>query len=216
MAATMAKVKICGIKTKDDLTAVSEAKADWVGFVFFEKSPRHLTLEQARQLLQHRNRLSHQPQIVVLTVDADDEALSAILDAADPDLIQCHGHETPERVEKIKRLYNKPVMKAFRVKDKTTFDDAMRYDGIADMMLFDSAPIDAALPGGTGHQFDWGLISSWRGETPWMLAGGLNASNVADAINISGALAVDVSSGVEEKPGIKSAAAIHRFVSEAR
>lgn len=212
----MADVKICGIKTKQDLQAATRAGARWVGFVFFPKSPRHLTVDAAAELRQAADDLADRPEIVALTVDADDALLDDIVAAARPDLIQCHGQETPDRIRMIKARYHRPVMKAIRVKDTASLDAAKAYDGHADLMLFDSAPAQADLPGGTGHAFDWGLMSAWQGSTPWMLAGGLTPENVADAIMISGATAVDVSSGVEHQPGNKDHAAIHRFVSAAR
>ena len=213
----MADVKICGIKTIEDLAAVSTAGARWVGFVFYPKSPRHLSVEDARRLRQAvediEDKTATRPLIVALTVDADDAQLQDIVDAARPDFIQCHGQETPERISAIKSRFGVSVMKAIRVKNADTLSSARAYDGHADMMLFDSAPVDADLPGGTGHAFDWGLMAAWQGTTPWMLAGGLTPENVAQAITISGANAVDVSSGVETAPGNKDHAAIHRFVS---
>ena len=212
----MADVKICGLRTTDDIMAVAKAGARWAGFVFFPKSPRHLDFTEAADLRAKADQIDHLPQIVALTVDADDDALDAIITAARPDLLQCHGQESPERISAIKAKFGLPVMKAIRVKDADTLRSAQAYDGHADWMLFDSAPVDADLPGGTGHAFDWGMMASWQGTTPWMLAGGLNAENIAAAIGISGAKAVDVSSGVETSPGNKDHAAIQRFVSEAR
>ena len=127
-------------------------------------------------------------------------------------MIQCHGTETPERIAAIRTRFGLPVMKAIRVESAETLTLAQEYDDAADRMLFDSAPLDAVLPGGTGHAFDWGIMQQWNGRKPWMLAGGLNAGNVADAITISGAASVDVSSGVESAPGIKDHAAIRHFV----
>ena len=212
----MADVKICGLRTADDIKAVAKAGARWAGFVFFPKSPRHLSLMEAADLRAVADQIDNPPQIVALTVDADDEALDAIITAARPHLLQCHGQETPERVSAIKSRFNLPVMKAIRVKDAVTLRSAEAYEGHADWMLFDSAPVNADLPGGTGHAFDWGLMASWQGTMPWMLAGGLTAENIAAATAISGAKAVDVSSGVETNPGNKDHAAIHRFVSAAR
>ena len=211
----MADVKICGIKTQADLIAVHHAGARWAGFVFFEKSPRHLTLDDARSLRDHLDAFMAPPVPVALVVDADDASLDAIVAAVRPGLIQCHGKESPERVQMIKTRYNVNVMKAIRVAHAETLKLAEAYDGFADMMLFDSAPTGAILPGGTGHRFDWSLMQAYEGKTPWMLAGGLTPDNVAEAIRISGAKSVDVSSGVDESPGNKDHAAIHRFVSAA-
>jgi len=208
----MVDVKICGIRSADDLRAVAAAGATWTGFVFFPKSPRHLSIDDAAALRSVAQRLPSAPKIVALTVDADDETLDEIMTQVQPDLIQCHGEEDPNRITAIKSRFACPVIKAIRVHDQQSLISAEAFDGHADMMLFDSAPMDAVLPGGTGHAFDWSLMRQWRGATPWMLAGGLTPENVAQAIAKSGATAVDVSSGVEDAPGIKDPAAIQRFV----
>jgi len=208
----MVDVKICGIRSVDDLRAVADAGATWTGFVFFPKSPRHLSIDDAAALRSVAQRLPSAPKIVSLTVDADDETLDEIMTQVQPDLIQCHGEEDPNRITAIKSRFARPVIKAIRVHDQQSLISAEAFDGHADMMLFDSAPMDAVLPGGTGHAFDWSLMRQWRGATPWMLAGGLTPENVAQAIAKSGATAVDVSSGVEDAPGIKDPAAIQRFV----
>jgi len=208
----MVDVKICGIRSADDLRAVAAAGATWTGFVFFPKSPRHLSIDDAAALRSVAQRLPSAPKIVALTVDADDETLDEIMTQVQPDLIQCHGEEDPNRITAIKSRFACPVIKAIRVHDQQSLISAEAFDGHADMILFDSAPMDAVLPGGTGHAFDWSLMRQWRGATPWMLAGGLTPENVAQAIAKSGATAVDVSSGVEDAPGIKDPAAIQRFV----
>ncbi|MGC6484419.1 MAG: phosphoribosylanthranilate isomerase [Candidatus Puniceispirillales bacterium] len=209
----MADVKICGIRTAEDYAVASNAGARWVGMVFFARSPRSLSLEEAAELRDQA------PQDgadrVALVVDADDQSLAAIIAAARPQMLQCHGSETPARLAEIKANHGLPVMKAIRVEDRGSLEDALAYDAVADWMLFDSAPQDASLPGGTGHRFDWGLMQQWQGQKPWMLAGGLSADNVAEAITISGARAVDVSSKVEQTPGNKDHAAIQAFVSAA-
>ena len=209
----MADVKICGIRTPEDLAFASAAGARWVGMVFFEKSQRHLTLDQAALLRDAA--IEAAAARVALIVDADDAALDAIMAAAAPQMLQCHGKETPERLAEIKSRHGVDVMKAIRVADKTTLAAARAYDDVADWMLFDSAPADAVLPGGTGHRFDWGLMQHWQGCKPWMLAGGLTAANVGEAVSISGAKAVDVSTNVEKSPGIKDHNAIQDFVSAA-
>ena len=211
----MTDVKICGIRTHNDLNVAHDAGARWTGFVFFEKSPRHLSLDEAKLLRDQLDALLSPPVSVALVVDADDATLDQIIASARPEIIQCHGKESPERVQMIKNKYNVKVMKAIRVASTETLKSAEAYDGYADMMLFDSAPIGAALPGGTGHRFDWALMKYYEGTTPWMLAGGLTPENVAEAIRVSGAKSVDVSSGVDESPGNKDHSAIHRFVSAA-
>jgi len=211
----MARTKICGIQTPEDLNCVAWAGGSWAGMVFFEKSPRHISYETARILRAQTRQIDNPPQLVALVVNADLARLETIVEFAQPDMIQCHGSETPDDIAFIHERFGIPVMKAFRVEGPRTLIDARAYDGAADMMLFDSAPLDADLPGGTGHRFDWGLMRHYTGTTPWMLAGGLTPETVADAIRISGAEAVDVSSGTERAPGIKDHAAIQRFVSAA-
>lgn len=209
----MALVKICGIKSAEDAMVAMQAGAHWIGMVFFEKSPRHLTFEQAGTI---RNSMKKSPKLVALVVDADDQNLEAITAGIRPDFIQCHGNETPERVAKIKARFNTPIIKAIGVSSPREVQGAEDYDGIADMILFDSAPAPSSLPGGRGQAFDWGLMKNYQGKTPWMLAGGLTPDNVAEAIRISGAEAVDVSSGVEDAVGHKNHQAIRDFVSAAR
>lgn len=207
----MADCKICGIRTPADLDAAARSGARWAGMVFYPKSPRHLSFEEARALRDSDAGIAR----VALVVDADDASLEAIITAAAPDLLQCHGHETPARMAAIKARFGLPLIKAIRVKDADTLAAALAYDAVADLMLFDSAPTAASLPGGTGHAFDWPLMRHWQGSKPWLLAGGLTPENVSAAIEASGAEAVDVSSGVESAPGIKDHAAIQRFVSAA-
>lgn len=209
----MINVKICGIRTPQDLAAVAEAGARWAGMVFFEKSPRHLAFDEA-ELLKVAAR-STALQRVALVVDADDDQLDRIMASAAPDMVQCHGQEPPQRLAEIKSRYSVEVMKAIRVEGKHSLDDALVYDEIADWMLFDSAPANASLPGGTGHRFDWEVMQHWQGAKPWMLAGGLTTENVAEAIAVTGANAVDVSSHVEKTPGVKDHDAIQGFVSAA-
>jgi phosphoribosylanthranilate isomerase len=209
----MADVKICGIKTMDDLMAVHTAGAKWTGFNFCSGSPRHLSLDEAATLRQHLHSMTKPPIPVALVVDASDDELDIIVNTAQPEIVQCHGNETPERVRMIKSKYNVNVMKAIRVTGADTLETAEAFDGYADIMLFDSAPASASLPGGTGQRFDWTLMQFYKGHTPWMLAGGLTPDNVVEAIRVSGAKAVDVSSGVENSPGNKDPEAIHRFVS---
>jgi phosphoribosylanthranilate isomerase len=214
----MTLVKICGIQNADDAHAAAMAGAHWVGMVFFPKSPRHLSLEAAANI--HREMQAILPALplvqVALVVDADDAELDAITAAIKPDAIQCHGNESPERIAAIKARYNTVIIKALRVQSEDSLKTAEAYDGLADMMLFDSAPVAASLPGGTGDVFDWRLMKTYQGKTPWILAGGLTPANVAEAISISGAMAVDVSSGVESAPGKKDHQAIQDFISAAR
>jgi len=207
-------VKICGLSTARTLEAALNAGADVVGFVFFAKSPRHVGYEAARSLgAQARGRA----RIAALSVDADDEALLRIADALAPDIMQLHGSEPPARVEAIGRRFGSATMKAIGVAAPGDLGAAERYDGVADFLLIDAKPPkDAALPGGNGLTFDWRLAGDFSPRTPWLLSGGLEPGNVAEAIRLTGARGVDVSSGVESAPGIKDEAKIAAFVAAAR
>ncbi|MBI1981745.1 MAG: phosphoribosylanthranilate isomerase [Methylocystis sp.] len=206
-------VKICGLSSSETLLAAIGAGVDLAGFVFFEKSPRHVDLETARTLgLLARGRISK----VALTVNADDDALDDIVDALAPDYLQLHGDETPARVAQLKARFGLPVIKAVGVATAADVEAARVYEGVADVILFDAKPApNAAVPGGAGVSFDWDLL---RGVTArrWMLSGGLDPDNVAEAIRGAGARAVDVSSGVERERGVKDAEKIRAFVKAAR
>ncbi|HEX9167766.1 MAG TPA: phosphoribosylanthranilate isomerase [Roseiarcus sp.] len=207
-------VKICGLSTPATLDAALDAGADMVGFVFFPKSPRHVGWATARALAgQARGRA----KIVALTVDADDNGLKLIIDALAPDLLQLHGRETPARVREIAELFRRPTMKAIGVATRADLAAAEPYAGVADFLLIDAKPPkDAALPGGNGRPFDWGLARAFRSRRPWLLSGGLDPDTVERAIAESGARGVDVSSGVESAPGVKDPARIRAFVAAAR
>ena len=209
------EVKICGLSTSETVQAATEAGADLIGFVFFPKSPRNVSLEQAASLA---SLARGKAKIVALTVDADDAQLTAIRAAVDPDLIQAHGSETPDRIAAIGVLTGKPVMKAIRVKDESDIAAAADYSSVASLILYDAkAPetLGNALPGGNGHAFDWSLLEG--GKRPaFVLAGGLTPENVADAIRRTGAPVVDVSSGVESAPGVKDVALIRKFIEAAK
>ena len=208
------RVKICGIRTADDLAAVAAARAAYVGLNFFPKSPRFVTLEQARALaLAAPEGLCK----VALVVDADDAALDAIVQAMPVDMLQLHGHETPDRVAEVKARFGLPVMKAVGVAAEGDLVQVLEYSLVADQILVDAkAPKDAVLPGGNGLPFDWRLVAQRRWLRPWILAGGLTAANVAEAIRLTNARQVDVSSGVESAPGVKDAAKIAAFADAAR
>ena len=207
-------IKICGLKTADALDAALDAGADLVGFVFFPPSPRHLALADARALgAQVKARAAK----VALTVDADDATLDAIVDALAPDMLQLHGRETVERVAAVRQRYGLPVMKAIPVERAADVAEAGRYAGAADRLLFDArAPREATRPGGLGTPFDWRLLENLDVDIPFMLSGGLGARNVADALAITQAQAVDVSSGVERAPGEKDPELIRQFIRTAR
>jgi phosphoribosylanthranilate isomerase len=208
------RVKICGLTTAETMAAALDAGADLVGLVFFERSPRHVTLVQARDLAEHAR---GRAEIVALVVDADDATLHAINMAVAPDLLQVHGKETPERVATIKTLCGKPVMKAISVETADDAAAALTFQGIADLILFDAkAPKGARLPGGNGVAFDWRALDAVKSQVPWMLSGGLTPDNVSLAIRLTGATAVDVSSGVESTPGVKDIGKIRQFIHAAR
>lgn len=207
------RVKICGLRTQADVAAVAKAGAAYAGFVFFPKSPRHLTIPQARELtLAAPLGLAK----VALVVDADDVLLDAITEAMPLDMLQLHGHETPERVAEIRARYGLPVMKAIGVADEGDLAALLDYSLVADQILVDAKPPkNAALPGGNGLSFDWRLVAQRRWLRPWMLAGGLTQANVAEAIRLTNARQVDVSSGVESAPGVKDVTKIRDFVKAA-
>jgi phosphoribosylanthranilate isomerase len=207
-------VKICGLSTSSSLEAALAAGVDMVGFVFFPKSPRHVSLGQARELgRQARGRA----KIVALTVDSGDNALAEIIDALTPDLLQLHGKESPARVTEIAKIFGVGTMKAIGVAVSGDLAAAKNYAGVADMLLFDAKPgKDAKLPGGNGLPFDWRLLAGRADESPYLLSGGLDVANVAEAIALSGAPGVDVSSGVESAPGVKDNDKIAAFVARAR
>lgn len=213
---TNTKVKICGIATPEDYTICAEAGAAFIGMVFFPRSPRHLSLETSRTLAAHGDQMgTDAPRRVALTVDMPDDELDLVVAAARPDFIQLHGSETPARAAAIKQRYGLPLIKAIRVGSREDLDVCAGYEGIVDWLLFDAKGDPGGLPGGTGHQFDWSLLAGRAGRTPWMLAGGLGVENVARAIATTKAIAVDVSSGVEDAPGKKDPVRIRAFVSAA-
>jgi len=207
-------VKICGLKTAEHVTAAIDAGARYVGFVFFEKSPRNLSFEQAVALAQH---VPAGVCKVALVVNADDAFLDQLVAVVPLDMLQLHGDETPARVSEIKTRYGLPVMKAVGVADSDDLAQIDVYARVADQLLIDAKPPkNTALPGGNGLAFDWRLIAGRRWAVPWMLAGGLNPQNVAEAIRLTGASQVDVSSGVESAPGVKDAQKIAAFVKAAQ
>lgn len=210
------KVKICGIKTPEALQAALAARADFVGFVFYPPSPRSLAPEVAAELAElARGRAA----IVALIVDADDATIERIVMAVEPDFLQLHGSESPERVAEIARRWGRPAIKAIKVESAGDAERALHYVDVAKLILFDAkAPKDlaGALPGGNGLAFDWRLLDGVKDRVPFMLSGGLTPDNVAEAIAATGATIVDVSSGVETAPGTKSPDLIRQFIAVAR
>ncbi|WP_102107521.1 phosphoribosylanthranilate isomerase [Oceaniglobus roseus] len=211
---TGVRVKICGLTEPVGLDAAVAAGAAYVGFVFFPRSPRNVSPEAAAALA---DRVPPGRCKVALTVDADDDALAAILDVAPIDMLQLHGRETPERVAEVRRRFGLPVMKAVGLAAAEDLSALDRYAGVADQILVDAKPPkDGVLPGGNGLSFDWRLLQGRRWPVPWMLAGGLEAGNVAEALRLTGARQVDLSSGVESAPGIKDPQRIRAFMAAAQ
>jgi phosphoribosylanthranilate isomerase len=207
-------VKICGLKSAEALDAALGAGADLVGFVFFPPSPRNLPVAAARALGERVRGLAGK---VALTVDADDALVEAIVATLSPDMLQLHGRETPERVAALKNKFGLPVMKAIPVETKADLAAVASYAKVADRLLFDArAPREATRPGGLGQPFDWHLLEKLEPGVPFMLSGGLDAGNIAQALKITRAPGVDVSSGVEHAPGEKDPDKIRAFVRAAR
>jgi phosphoribosylanthranilate isomerase len=207
-------VKICGLSTPETLDVALEAGADAVGFVFFPPSPRNISFDQARALA---NRVQGKARKVALTVDADDALLEKIVESLTPDMLQLHGHEVPERVAAIRESFGLPVMKVLAIESKADLGAIPLYTGVADRLLFDArAPREATRPGGLGKPFDWHLLENLDLSIPFMLSGGLHAENVAEALRITRAPGVDVSSGVESAPGVKDPDKIRAFIRAAR
>ena len=207
-------VKICGLSTRETLDVALQAGADMVGFVFFPASPRHIGLNIARDLgRQARGRALK----VALTVDADDATLANIVEALQPDILQLHGKETVARLRDIKQIFGLPVMKAIAVETPADLAALPGYAAVADRILFDArAPKEATRPGGLGAVFDWHLLENLDLKRPFMVSGGLDAGNVAEAVRVSRAGGVDVSSGVEGAPGVKDPEMIRAFIRAAR
>jgi phosphoribosylanthranilate isomerase len=207
-------IKICGLKTPEALDVALDSGADLVGFVFFAPSPRHLGLEAARGL---GARVQGRAGKVALTVNANDETLLAIVNALKPDMLQLHGTEPPERVAVVRSRFGLPVMKALPIAARADLSPIRLYAQVADRLIFDArAPQDATRPGGLGKPFDWSLLKDIKPGVPYMLSGGLDATNVAEALRITRAPGVDVSSGVERAPGEKDPDKIRAFIRAAR
>lgn len=212
----MVLAKICGLDAPDSVAMAMLEGAAMLGFNFYPPSPRYLTPARAGQLV---SAVPSGVDRVGLFVDASDEEIGAVLDKAPLDLIQVQGSETADRVARIRSTFKRPVIKAIKVEGPADLDTAKAFDGVADWLLFDAkAPktLANALPGGNGVSFDWRMLKGRRFKRPWLLAGGLNADNLATAVAESGAVAVDVSSGVESAPGVKDPQRIKAFLQAAR
>jgi phosphoribosylanthranilate isomerase len=207
--------KICGLSSEAAVAAAVEGGAAYLGFVFYPPSPRAVSPARAGALCAA---VPSGVQRVGLFVDAEDDAIRAVLDRAPIDILQFHGHESPDRISDVKLRFHRPVMKAIAVAAPEDVLAATRYEEVADLLLFDAKPprrVDA-LPGGNGLAFDWHLIAGHKWRRPWMLSGGLTAALLPEAVRISGAAAVDVSSGVERRPGDKDPDKIREFLAVAR
>ncbi|MFK4824582.1 phosphoribosylanthranilate isomerase [Paenochrobactrum sp. BZR 588] len=207
-------LKICGLKTPEAVAAVLNGGATHIGFIFFAKSPRHISVQEAGRL---RVAAQGRAQVVAVTVDADDDYLAEIINYVRPDILQLHGQETPDRVKALKARFGLPVIKAFAIRNLDDLEAITPYKGIADRFLFDAKPPKGSeLPGGNGVSFDWELLTKLDGDVDYMLSGGLNADNIAQALVQTGAQAVDVSSGVERRAGEKDVRLIEEFLKAVR
>ena len=208
------KVKICGLKTEAALEAALDGGADYVGLVFFPASPRHVTPQAAKALA---DKARGRAGIVSLLVDPDDALIDAVVAAVAPDLLQLHGQETPQRAVDIRRRWGTPIMKAIRVETSQDARAALAYREAVDLILFDARPPeDSTRPGGNGAPFDWRTLLGVKDQVPFVLSGGLTPDNVAEAIRATAAPAVDVSSGVERRPGEKDPELIRHFLRAAK
>ena len=203
-------IKICGLSTKPSVDAVIDGGATHLGLIFFEKSPRNVTLELARDLSDYAGQNIAK---VAVTVNAQDDFLKAISSAVKPDYFQLHGNETPDRVRDVAKQFNRPVIKALSVKSASDLRSSDAYAGIADMILLDArAPNESEIPGGNGVAFDWDVMDGWQPSVPYILSGGLNRANIDEALSKTGASRIDVSSGVESSPGVKDTEMIKEFL----
>mmetsp|Transcript_7162 Transcript_7162/g.11796 ORF Transcript_7162/g.11796 Transcript_7162/m.11796 type:complete len:215 (-) Transcript_7162:75-719(-) len=204
------RVKICGLKEPAHVAAAAEAGAAYVGFVFFEKSPRNVSLSKARDLAVEA---PVGVAKVALTVNADDAFLDKLVETVPLDMLQLHGRESPARVAEVRARFGLPVMKAIGIADAEDVAKIDTYGAVADQLLVDAKPPqNATLPGGNGLSFDWRLVNRKYWPRPWMLAGGLTAGNVAEAVKMTGARQLDLSSGVESAPGVKDVGMIRAFM----
>jgi len=207
-------IKICGLKTPDTVQRAVDLGASHVGFIFFPKSPRNIEPADATELA---DLVRGRARIVAVTVNADNDDLDEIVSLLRPDILQLHGSESPERVLTVKAVYGLPVMKAFSVREAADLEKVDAYIGIADRFLFDAKPpAGSDLPGGNGVSFDWTLMDALDGSVDYMLSGGLNKDNVGEAVAVTRAPGIDVSSGVESAPGVKDIGRMEEFFEAVR
>ena len=209
------QAKICGLSTPDAVLAAVEGGAGLIGFTFFPKSPRNVTPERAAALAAPIR--GRGVKVVAVTVDASDAMIDLLATTLKPDLIQLHGHETPQRAAEVRARSGAGVIRALRISEAADLGEAEAFEDVVDHLMFDAkAPAGALLPGGNGAAFDWTLLAGRRYAKPWFLAGGLNPDNVTEAVRASGAPMVDVSSGVETAPGVKDPTLIKAFLEAVR
>jgi phosphoribosylanthranilate isomerase len=206
------EIKICGINNEISMATAIECEVDYVGLVFYEKSPRNVSLAYSQKLLSNRNKHT---KIVALTVNPNDSFITNIKENIDPDYIQLHGNETPHRCKEIKINFAIPIIKGIGIKNRLDLVKANEeYENICDILLLDSP--STSLPGGNGEKFDWKFLENYQPKTKWMLAGGLNIDNINKAVKICNPPAIDISSGVEIDKGIKNPKMIIDFVNKCR
>jgi len=208
------KAKICGLTTKEAILSAIDNGADYIGFVFFHKSPRNITAKKAKEL---SDIIPPHIKKVGVFVDPTNEYLDDLFKLFKPDYIQCHGSETQERIYDIHMRYSLPVIKAISVRNSDDIVRGKAYSNVSDMVLFDArAPIDSPIPGGNGIAFDWALLKKREFIVPWILSGGINIDNLEEAVKISGAKIVDVSSSIESAPGVKDSDLIAAFLKKVK
>ena len=206
------EIKVCGINDKHSMATALECEVEYIGLIFFKNSPRNISIEYSRQLLENRNTLT---KIVALTVNPDDNLISKIMINTQPDFIQLHGNETPERCLEIKNQFNIPIIKGIGIKTKEELiDSTIKFKNHSDILILDAPSM--SLPGGNGSKFNWNILKNYNYQKKWMLAGGLQSNNIKEAIKITNLTAVDISSGVEVQKGIKSPKLIKDFVNICR
>jgi len=206
------EIKICGISNKLCMDAAIESKTDYIGLVFYDKSPRNLSLGDAKKLLKNRNQHS---KIVALTVNSDDDFIKDIEQNIKPDYFQLHGNETPLRCKEIKERFKIPIIKGIGIKSNLDLIKAnQNYENLCDILLLDSPSTN--LPGGNGEIFNWNILKNYEPSKKWMLAGGLNINNIEKAVKVSNPPAIDISSGVEISKGIKDPEMIKNFITKCR
>lgn len=204
----MLQIKICGITTEDYLIKLINHNVTWAGFVFYEKSVRNVKLNQSNLFKISKNKIGR----VALFVNPKDNFIENVIKTMKPDLIQLHGSENTERCSEIRKRFGIPVMKAFHIKDQNSFETVLKYENFVDRLLFDAKLTNDKMKGEKTETLNWNLMKNYKGNKEWMLAGGLNHNNIIDALKLSGAKSVDISSGVENKPGIKSSLLLNKLI----